>query len=283
MPAASVIVSTYNRPEHLRRCLEGFRHQTAADFEILVADDGSGPETAAVVAEAAKTLPVPVRHVWQEDRGFRKCRVLNQALREAASDYLIYTDSDCVPERRFVEMHLRYRRPGRVLSGRSVKWSERRSRGVDARAIARGAHARLGPRDVLENLRGENRYIWLGIYLPGDLGFRLAQRLKTNRSTRGGNMSVWKADLERVNGWNEDFESWGLEDVEIGLRLRRAGLELVTVTNKALNFHLWHPEGDKSSRSARNAYNETKKHGLAWCRNGLVHAEAPREVAVASA
>ncbi len=275
MPAASVIVSTYNRPQHLTRCLEGFRHQTVPDFEILVADDGSGPETAEVVAAAAQSLPVPLRHVWQEDRGFRKCRVLNEALRAARSDYLIYTDSDCVPDRRFVEMHLRYRRPGRMLVGRSVKWGERRSQAIDSGVIQRGGHARIRLRDVWDNLHGRNRYIWLGIYLPGDWGFRLAQRIKTNRNTRGGNMSAWKADLVRVNGWNEDFESWGLEDVEIGLRLRRAGVEGVAVTNKALNFHLWHPEGDKKSRSARNAYNATKAHGRAWCPNGLVRADAP--------
>jgi glycosyltransferase involved in cell wall biosynthesis len=282
MPAASVIVSTYNRPHHLVRCLEGFRHQTVQDFEILVADDGSGPETAAVIQEASRALEVPVRHVWQEDQGFRKCRVLNEALRAAESDYQIYTDSDCVPAHRFIEMHLRYRQPGRMLVGRSVKWGDRRSQTIDARAIARGDHEKIGLRDVWDNLRGRNRYIWLGIYLPGDWGFRLAQRIKTNRNTRGGNMSAWTADLRRVNGWNEDFESWGLEDVEIGLRLRRAGLEGVAVTNKALNFHLWHPEGDKKSRSARNAYNATKAHGQAWCPNGLVRAEAPSTESVAS-
>ncbi len=127
MPEVSVIISTYNRPAHLARCLEGYRYQSASDFEILVADDGSGAETAEVVRAAAHDHPQPVHHVWQEDQGLRNCRVLNEAVRLSKGDHLIYTDLDCVPHREFVAAHLRYRAPGRFLVGRSVKWSVSRS------------------------------------------------------------------------------------------------------------------------------------------------------------
>ncbi|MEN8181395.1 MAG: glycosyltransferase [Myxococcota bacterium] len=270
MPAAaSVIVSTYDRPRHLERCLAGFRFQTRLDFEVLVADDGSGPETARTIEAAARASSGALRHLRQEDRGFRKCRILNQAVREAASDYLIFTDSDCCPHRRFVERHLAHRRPGHMLVGRSVKWGRRRSEALDPEAIRRGRHARIGARDLWDSLRKRNRYLPYGFSLPGQLGFRLVQHLKKNRSGRGGNFSAWKADLERVNGWNEDFESWGLEDVELSMRLRWAGVVPLLVINRALTFHLWHPEGDKRSRSARNAYNASKARGIPWCPNGL--------------
>lgn len=267
--AASVIVSTYNRPAHLEYCLEGFRHQSVLDFEILVADDGSGPDTARVIQEACAKLPVQLRHICQEDKGFRKCRVLNQAVRSAETDYLIFTDADCVPHRRFVENHLRYRAPGRFLVGRSVKWGPARSARIDLATVAAGRHARFGLRDIIDNIWGQTRYLPYGIYLPGDLSFRLVQRLKKNRNARGGNLSMWKSDLERVNGWNQDFESWGLEDVELGLRLRRAGLDPKLVINRATTFHLYHREGDRKNRSARNAYNATKSSELAWCPNGI--------------
>lgn len=274
MPAASVIVSTYQRPGHLERCLEGFRHQTTRDFEVVVADDGSGPETAELVAAAAKSYPVPLRHVWQEDAGFRKCRILNRASLAADAAVLIYTDGDCVPERRFVAMHLRHSAPGRFLVGRSVKWGEARSQRLDVAAVARGEHARIGLREIIENARGLHRYVPYGFVLPGEFSFWLVQRLKKNRGFRGGNGSLWKSDLERVNGWNEDFESWGLEDVELGYRLRLAGVEPMLVINRAVNFHLWHPEGDKRSRSARTAYNATKVRALPWCPNGIVRGDS---------
>jgi glycosyltransferase involved in cell wall biosynthesis len=275
MPDASLIISTYNRPSHLARCLEGFRHQSAGDFEILVADDGSGAETAALVRAAARDQPRPVRHVWQEDRSFRKCKILNQASRLSASDYLIYTDADCVPHRDFVAAHLRYRAPGRFLVGRCVRLSAARSAQIELADIASGRQARVGPRDIWDNLRRRTRNLPYGIRLPGDWSFRLVQLLKKNRGARGGNLSLWKSDLVRVNGWNEDFESWGLEDVELGQRLGLAGVEPVLVVNKACTFHLYHPAGDKKSRSARIAYDASKARGLPWCPNGLVKSAMP--------
>jgi glycosyltransferase involved in cell wall biosynthesis len=278
VPGASVIISTYNRPEHLERCLESYRHQTEGDFEILVADDGSGPETTAVIERARERHTLPIRHVTQEDRGFRKSRILNEAVRQAESDYIIFTDGDCLARENFVAMHLRYRRPGCYLVGRSVKLSRERSERIDLARIQSGRRLRVTLRDLWEMLLPRrNRYVPYGIYLPGDLGFRLAQRLKQNRAPRGLNLSVWKPDVVRVNGWNEDFEGWGLEDVELGYRLRLLELEPVLVVYKAINFHLWHPEEDKRSRQPRLAYNATRERGLPWCPNGLVKAETPEQ------
>ncbi len=96
MPEASVIISTYNRPSHLERCLEHFRHQSELDFEVVVADDGSGEETAEVIRAAARDYPVPLHHAWQEDQGYRVAAVRNHGVRFAMADYLIFTDSDCI-------------------------------------------------------------------------------------------------------------------------------------------------------------------------------------------
>jgi len=267
---ASVIVSCFDRPHNLARCLEGFRSQRAGGFEVLVADDGSGEETRAVIRLARVDFPVPLRHVWHRDAGFRKCSILNRAIRMARAEYLIFTDADCVPHRCFVENHLRHRRAGRYLVGRSVKWSPRRSRQIDTRAIRAGRHARIALRDIWENLRGDTRYLPQGLYLPGELGHRLGRRFKKNLSARGGNLSMWKRDLVSVNGWNEEFTSWGLEDVELGMRLGWAGLSPLSISHRALTFHLYHPAGDKTNRSARRAYNASKQRRSPWCPNGLV-------------
>lgn len=274
-PIASVIVSTYERPENLERCLEGFRHQTVGGFEIVVADDGSGPATRELVERMAASLPVSLRHVWQPDRGFRKAAILNAASQRARSGYLIYTDGDCIPHRRFVESHLGHRAPGRMLVGRAAKLSEARSRRIDARTIARGVHVRTGPRDWWDERRGRARNLSYAVYLPGNLAFRILQRVKKNRNLRGGNCSLWKSDLVRVNGWNEDFESWGLEDVELGLRLRRAGVEPMLVVNRAVCVHLWHPAERHEGVGSRAAYHASRDRGIAWCPNGLTKAEKP--------
>jgi GT2 family glycosyltransferase len=156
-----------------------------------------------------------------------------------------------------------------------VKWNADRSERIDIPGIARGLHARITLRDFWDGYRGRNRYVPYGVRLPGEWGFRLIQRLKKNRGIRGCNFSLWKSDLERVNGWNEDFESWGLEDVELGFRLRLAGVGPILVVCKACTFHLYHREADKRSRSARIAYDATKARGLPWCPNGLVKGDMP--------
>ena len=113
----SVIFSTFQQPEWLRKALCGFASQTHRDFEIVVADDGSGEETAQVIRSAGKGMGLPIEHVWQADRGFRKCRVLNKAIARARGDYLIFTDGDCIPHPEFVARHLALAEPGRFLSG----------------------------------------------------------------------------------------------------------------------------------------------------------------------
>ncbi len=275
MPEASVIISTYNRPAHLERCLEGFRQQTELDFEVIVADDGSGGETAEVIRAAARDYPIPLHHAWQEDQGYRLAAVKNLGFRFSSADYLIFTDSDCIPHRNYVKAHLHYRAPGRCLAGRVVKWGAKRTERLDLADIQHGRHARIGPLDVWDMLRKRNRYLPYGIRLPGEWSFRLVQHLKKNHNPRGGNMSLWRSDLMRVNGWNEDFKSWGLEDIELGQRLRLDGIEMKVVINKACMFHLYHPGISRKSRSARIAYDASKARGLPWCPNGLVRAETP--------
>ncbi len=164
-----------------------------------------------------------------------------------------------------------------MLVGRAAKLSEARSRRIDARTIARGAHVRTGPRDWWDERRGRARNLSYALYLPGEPRASAGvQRVKKNRNLRGGNCSLWKTDLVRVNGWNEDFESWGLEDVELGCRLRRAGVEPMLVVNRAVCVHLWHPAQRQEGTGARAAYLATRARGIPWCPNGLVKAEKPQ-------
>ena len=134
----SVIFSTYNQPEWLRKTLLGFAAQDRHDFEVVVADDGSRDETRELLEGLRPSLPFQLQHVWQADEGFQKCRILNKAIRASRSDYLLFTDGDCIPRRDFVSSHLRLREPGRFLSGGYFKLPMSISKAISADDIAAG-------------------------------------------------------------------------------------------------------------------------------------------------
>nr|MBA3318796.1 glycosyltransferase [Gemmatimonadales bacterium] len=140
----SVIVTTYNQPRALTLVLAGLGRQSLGDFEVLIADDGSGPETAAVIAGHSARAPFPIRHVWHPDEGFRKCAVSNQAIQEAAGDYLIFFDGDCIPTRRCLEIHVRSARRDGYLAGGAVSLPRRFGERLTPELVSRGALDRVG-------------------------------------------------------------------------------------------------------------------------------------------
>ena len=121
---ASVIVTTYNRPDALAAVLQGLAAQTERDFEVLVADDGSGPETAQVLQQQASAYPVPLVHVWQEDQGFRAGAARNRAVAQAQGEYLLFLDGDCVPLPDFVARHKALADPRWFVAGNRILLSQ---------------------------------------------------------------------------------------------------------------------------------------------------------------
>ena len=112
----SVILSTYNQPRALELSLWGFAAQAVRDFEVVIADDGSRPDTAALVEAMRARTGLHLVHVWHEDRGFRKTEILNRAILAAQGEYLIFSDGDCIPRRDLVAVHLAHARPARTSS-----------------------------------------------------------------------------------------------------------------------------------------------------------------------
>lgn len=131
----SVIVSTYNQPEWLEKVLWGYNIQSFKEFELIVADDGSGKATREVLERLTPRLSYPLKHVWHEDRGFRKCEILNKAILAASTDYLVFTDGDCIPRNDFIEKHMKFRKKGYFLSGGYHKLSMDTSREIRSRDI----------------------------------------------------------------------------------------------------------------------------------------------------
>lgn len=248
----SVVFSTYDSPAWLEKTFWGLLEQTHADFEIVVADDGSGPDTRARVdayRDEFAARGVDLRHEWQPDEGFRKCRILNRAVLAAAHDYVVFTDGDCVLREDFLAVHAARSAPGRWLSGSYYKLpmatslalsrDDVRSRRCFERAWlrARGLPARA---QRLKLTRNATLARWLNRVTP------------TACNLKGANASAWRRDLVAVGGFDERMQ-WGGLDRELGVRLANAGVRPRHVRYDAVCLHLDHARGYKDpARVAAN-------------------------------
>jgi glycosyltransferase involved in cell wall biosynthesis len=237
----AVIVTTYNRPDALAAVLEGYCSQSDHDFGLVIADDGSTRETAELVRQLARRTPFPLTHVWHEDRGFRAAAIRNRAVASTDADYIVFTDGDCVPSRHFVRVHKGLAEPGYFLGSNRVLLSA----GLTGRVLHQRLpiHAWSGIDWMQAWFRGDvNRLLPL-IRLP-DAPFRkwTPERWKGIKTC---NLSVWRQDLVHVNGLDESYEGWGLEDSDLVIRLLHAGLKHKNARLAATVFHLWHPERDR--------------------------------------
>lgn len=238
----SVVVTTYKRPDALRRVLEALIRQRRKPDEVLIADDGSGSGTREVVQRTARGADFPVRHIWQADRGFRVSRIRNRAVAAATGDYLVFLDGDCIPDGWFVMDHAALAREGRFFQGKRVLVDRTRAEDFDFREIP-PAGGRL---KLLMSRHIGNRHHLLRI--PGIPVVR-SQKLSGIRSC---NIGVFRNDFTAVNGFNEAFEGWGREDSELAVRLYRFGLWRSAHPFRAICFHLWHPENQRDRLSTND-------------------------------
>lgn len=236
MNQTSIIISTYNNPAWLEKTLWSFSCQTRQDFEVLIADDGSKCATRDLIELMRKKMPFAIEHVWQEDIGFRKCRILNQAIMKASGEYLVFTDGDCIVRTDFVETHLKHREPGAYLSGDYVR-------------LPISTSEKINHEDILSGRCFDLNYLIANGYPQKKISQRLKARgikasfLDTFSFVRtnwyGNNASCWKNDLVAINGFDERM-AYGGSDWEFGDRLNRSGIKSKRVRYRAIALHLDH-------------------------------------------
>jgi len=272
----AVILSTFEQPEHLRRALAGYLRQTRPPDELLVADDGSGESTRAVIRDFAAQAAFPVRHVRHEHNGgWRKPAIVNRAIATATADYVILSDGDCIPRPDFVAAHVRCARPRTFLAGGDYRLPENVTAALTVADVLDGSAFRL---DRLRALGLPSNAKTLKLTVGPRLG-ALLDALNLSPARMGGsNASTWRDALLAVDGLDERFVYPCKEDVEMGERLRNLGFRTRHVRHQAICLHLHHARGywnyEKTKENLR-LLADTKKSGRTVAALGLKQSSIP--------
>lgn len=268
----SVILSTYDKPHFLERVLWGYAAQTRRDFELVVADDGSGPETAETVDRLRRESGMRIVHVWHEDRGFRKTVVLNRAILAASGDYLLFSDGDCIPRRDLVEVHTRLARRGRYVAGGYLKLPAHVSERIGVDDVVSGRVAELGWLRRQGWSPGRRALRLMG---TGTIPALLDRLTPTAAHFHGNNASAWREAILAANGFEGEMGYGGL-DRALGYRLENLGVPGIQARHRAVCMHLHHdrPYRDPETlRRNREILDRIRATGEVRARSGI--AELP--------
>ncbi|WP_299891614.1 glycosyltransferase family 2 protein [uncultured Lacinutrix sp.] len=255
---STLIIATYNWPEALNLVLESARIQTQLPDEIIIADDGSTKETEAIINQYKTSFSIPVHHIWQEDNGFRKSHILNQAIAKAKGDYIIQVDGDCIMHYNFVKDHLAFAASNTYLFGSRVNIQEPYLETLFAKK-----QIKFNPfsKGIKKRTRAIHSPILSSMYKQQD---------DFSKKFRGCNTSYFKSDFIAVNGYNEDITGWGREDSELMLRMHNKGVKAKRLRYRGIVFHIWHKEKSKDRVEANDSIEQkTINDKIAWADNGV--------------
>lgn len=239
-PEASVIISIYNNYNFLELVFAGFERQTVSNFEILIADDGSNNEVVDKIKTYIKKSTLKIKHVWHEDLGWRKNEILNTAVQASYSDYIIFTDGDCIPHKNFIKEHLINKEANTILAGRRSNLSKFVSDRLTYNNVRKGIleqkYAILGLlfKSILGGSHLEN-----AIYFKSKI-IRKQINVK-DKGVLGSNFSLHKSDIMEINGFDERYKKPAVgEDTDIEYRLRNAGKKVKPIKHLAIQYHIFH-------------------------------------------
>jgi glycosyltransferase involved in cell wall biosynthesis len=229
----AVILTTYQRPQHLERSLISLSLQqgVSGKFEVIVADDGSTDSTERIVHEFARRADFPVRWISHPHDGFRVALCRNDGARASTAPYLLFTDGDCLFPADHLQKHLHARKPGVVRAGDCLRLGEKATDRVDAVAIESGAYRKwafaVDRRRLIQKRFKERCYELM--------------RHRFRPKLTGWNIGIARHDFEVVNGFDESFVGWGCEDDDLAFRLRKAGRRIASALPYTHGYHMWHP------------------------------------------
>jgi glycosyltransferase involved in cell wall biosynthesis len=265
----SVIISTYNSVEWLKKVIWGYNTQTYRNFEMVIADDGSRQDTFDLIEEMKKEVFYPIIHVWHEDNGFQKSQILNKAIVACTTDYIMMSDGDCIPRPDFVEQHIKFREEGYFLSGGYHKLPMELSKNITKEDIYSGNCFDVSwlKKNGMKSSFKNNK-----VSATGLKSLILNFLTPTTPSWNGHNASGWKKDILAINGFDERMQ-YGGQDRELGERLVNYGVKTKQIRYSTVCLHLDHPRGyatPESINKNRNIRKETKEKKGNWTDSGIV-------------
>jgi glycosyltransferase involved in cell wall biosynthesis len=275
----SVIITTYNREDALDAALAALAAQSDRDFEIVIADDGSGADTARLIENWRSRLSVPLKHVRHEHRGFRGGEIRNRGIRASEGALCIFLDGDCLPRPDFIAAHRRLYEPGWFVIGNRILLSRELTAAILAQGLA--AHTWTLTALLRHRMNGGINRLLPALHLP--LGPLRKLQQASWRGAQTCNFAVARSDLDRVDGFDNTFVGWGYEDSDLAIRLMRAGLRRKDGRFATGVFHLWHPWNDRAQVSAnRKRLDETISSARVAPLRGLSALAAEEEIAAHS-
>jgi glycosyltransferase involved in cell wall biosynthesis len=253
----SLIVTTYNRPTALKKTLESILEQTVPPEEIIIADDGSTDTTRIFIKEFSKTCFIPIHHIWQSDKGFRAARSRNKAIVKAQYEYLIFIDGDMILHKKFIENHLSEAKQGIFIQGSRVLLSPDQTEKI-LKSDTKNFNLLFS--------ESKNKLNSLYCNILSKLFWSLSSN--SHNGIRSCNFSLYKQEIIKVNGFNEDFVGWGREDSELVERLFNTGIKRKNLKFKGIQYHLYHTVGVTKTEN-NQILEKSVSEKLNWCPNGI--------------
>ncbi len=256
----SLIISFYKRTDFLELMLQAINNQSYKNFEVIISEDNNAEETAAFLGKARQQYAYPIKHVFQEDKGFRKTKVLNAAVLAAEGEQLVFLDGDCVPHRHLLKEYAKAIRENKVCYGRRANLSEK----VTSQLLREKSIKKLS---FVNALMAGSTSMGAAVYNPFQRNVD-----KQGRKILGCNWGILRRHVLEVNGFDEDYQRAGVgEDLDIGWRLKKGGLRMKSMKNKAIVYHLFHASNysNDDTNFVEDLMREKIKLGLVRCRNGI--------------
>lgn len=254
----TLVTPTYNWPEALELLLLSVLNQSVLPDEVIIADDGSKEDTKNLIENFKKTFPVPLVHIWHEDLNNRKPRIMNKAIASAKYDYIIEIDGDIILNKHFIEDHLAFCEKGNYLYGSRVNIQKKLLPELFAKKII---HFNFFSKGIKR--RGRT------IRIPFLMNYAKSVD-KCSRKLRGCNMSFWKEDFIKINGYNEKLVGWGMDDSEMIQRLHNIGIKGKRIKYAGIVYHIYHNEQSRINVPANlQIENQTIKDKLTFIEKGV--------------
>jgi glycosyltransferase involved in cell wall biosynthesis len=240
IPKCTLVTPTYNWPEALDLLLLSILNQSVLPNEVLIADDGSTKETEELIKTYQQKFPVPLIHVWHEDMKNRKPTIMNKAIAKAKYEYIIEIDGDIIMNKHFVKDHLNFAEKGTYLFGSRVNIQKNILESIFSKKTV---HFNFFSKGIKKRTRT--------IRIPFLMNFSKKTDIRSPK-LRGCNMSFWKEDFIKVNGFNENLVGWGIDDSEMIQRLHNIGILGKRLKFAGLAYHIYHKEQSKSHIEINN-------------------------------